>query len=128
MAALAAVAAQCYALYAPSPPGTAPVAHADKIVHAGGFAIVTILLLAGRAHAWLLWPLTVGHAALSEVLQHLVAPARTASILDAAANLAGVGLGLVAWRVARRAAGRRTQGSPGARPPGEEPAGWEPEG
>ena len=79
--------------------GSLPFLQADKVVHAGVFAL---LAATGRWRfgpaAWVL--LTVcAYAPLSEVVQTFLLPDRDGDWRDAAADLLGVALG---WRAAGR--------------------------
>ncbi|RZU32654.1 hypothetical protein [Blastococcus saxobsidens] len=81
-----------------APPGT------DKVVHLLLFAVLAVT---GRWAGVSQVPLAVGlvgYAALSEVLQGTAPLARSASVADLAADVAGVALGLLVWvRSTRRA-------------------------
>jgi hypothetical protein len=101
-AAVVAVAVQLVVLYVPTGPGTPLFAGADKVVHVLVFAVPVLLLLLTGVPA----PLVVGvfavHAGVSEVVQGAWLPERSGDVLDALADLVGVGLGWGLWRLARR--------------------------
>ena len=91
--------------------GGALVPHADKALHALGYAMVAFLLAAAwPARSWRALALVVVAAvALGgglELVQSTL-PARTADVADAAANAAGALAGAAGWWVAaiRRRAG-----------------------
>jgi VanZ family protein len=97
----AAVLLSVYVLFLPDPGGAPRFTGADKLVHAGLFALLAATarwrLGAGRA----VWLAVAGYAAASEVVQHVWLAGRTGDVLDLVADLAGLGLGWVL-------AGRRT--------------------
>lgn len=107
------LAVQVIALYGP-PPSVGPVdtglfPHADKVGHLFGFAVPS--LLAGLLRSRAVVVLLVVHALTSELLQGWLTSDRVMDVLDAAANLAGIALGLtLAWLVNRRVAHRRLVG------------------
>ena len=79
-----------------APPGT------DKVVHLLVFAA---LASTGRWAGVARLPLAVGlvgYAAVSEVVQGTTSLGRSASVADVLADLAGVGLGLLAWEWSAR--------------------------
>jgi VanZ family protein len=81
---------------------------ADKVVHAGLFALLaaTTLLRFGR-HRGLLVALAA-YAAVSEVVQAVLLPTRSGDVLDLCADLVGVAAG---WWLARRPVGGRSERS-----------------
>jgi VanZ family protein len=80
----------------------------DKAVHAGIFALLTGTgLAAGLAARWFV-PVVLAWAALSEVIQAALLPARSGDWRDLVADAVGVGIGVgIASGLARRAR-RRT--------------------
>jgi VanZ family protein len=81
-----------------APPGV------DKLVHAGLFLALAVTGRWAGLRPAVLAPALVAYAAGSEVLQGLAAIGRTASVLDWAADVAGVVAGLALWtRLARPA-------------------------
>jgi VanZ family protein len=86
---------------------------ADKVVHAGLFALlaVTARLLVGR-HRGLLLTLA-GYAALSELVQASLLSSRSGDVLDLAADLVGVAVGW--WLVGRAGRGRPRGSTAGVR-------------
>lgn len=96
---------QALVLYLPTPPGPpSPMPYADKLIHAGVFALP--VLLAGWLHRpWV--PAVVGavlvHAPVSEIIQHALLPSRSGDALDAVADLVGIGAAIlwVEWIVRR---------------------------
>jgi VanZ family protein len=86
---------------------------ADKVVHAGLFALlaVTTGLFLGR-HRGLLLGLA-GYAALSEVVQAALLSSRSGDALDVAADLAGVAVGW--WLVTGHGRDRPRESGSGVR-------------
>lgn len=83
-----------------SPPGV------DKVVH---LLLFTALALAGRwagVTRTVLAGLLVLYAAVSEVLQGTELVGRSASVADLVADVAGVVLGLLGWRLVERSRAR----------------------
>ena len=98
---------QLVVLYAPSGPSVSPFPGSDKVVHVLVFLVpVTVALLAGLPSR-LVVGVFAAHAVVSEVVQHVLLPARSGDWLDVVADLVGVGLGVVVWRLVVRAVGRR---------------------
>lgn len=103
----AALLVQLVVLYAPSSPAEPPFANADKVVHALVFlAPVAVALLAGGPPRVVVG-VFAAHAVVSEVVQHALLPARAGDPLDVVADLVGVGLGVLAWRLGVLVVGRR---------------------
>ena len=97
-----AVVVQLVVLYAPSGPSASPFPGSDKVVHALVFLVpVAAALLAGLPPR-LVVAVFAAHAVVSEVLQGALLPARSGDPLDVVADLVGVGLGVLAWRVVGR--------------------------
>lgn len=91
-----------YVLFAPRPGGPEGPPGADKAVH-----LLLFLLLALTSRARFgprpgVLALLLAYAALSEVAQAVLLPARSGDLPDVVADAAGVGLG---WLLARRATG-----------------------
>ena len=96
-------------ILSPIPP-YAPFPHSDQAMHLLGFGAVSLTarIAFTRAPAWLLWGTLLIFAPLSEVLQHtLVSPFRNFSWLDILANLTGVVLAAISWRILTRLSQRR---------------------
>ena len=77
---------------------------AAKALHAGGYAFLTVLAVAlpvPNYWRWFLAGLLALHGVATEVAQTFV-PNRFGSVRDVLIDWAGVLLGVVAWRVARR--------------------------
>ncbi len=90
-----------YAPRVPAPP-TADVG-LDKVVHVAVFALLVLTgLRAGLRARWFV-PVVVGHALASELVQELLLAQRAGDAWDAVADLAGVALGVLAWRRLSRA-------------------------
>lgn len=107
LAVLAAV-VQLVVLYAPRAPGVPLFPGADKLIHLVVFAVPVLLcLLAGWSPRLVVVGFAV-HAGLSEVVQGLVLPERSADHLDVVADLSGVLLGWWVWH-------RLRHGAPSAR-------------
>ncbi len=97
-------------LYAPAVPASGPVTlpGADKVAHAGVFALVVVAALGARVPARWVVPLALGHAVVSELVQHLLLPGRSGDVWDVVADVVGVGLGWAAATLLnRRRAARR---------------------
>lgn len=94
--AVVALLVQCVALYWPSIPAGTPadLPGADKVVHTVLFAVATWALgrVAGLRTAVVLMVVQV---VASETIQGLLLPHRSADILDAVADLVGLGIGAV---------------------------------
>jgi hypothetical protein len=111
------VAVQLVVLYAPQAPATPSTPGIDKVVHAAVFgAVAWAAVRCGFPARWVAAVL-VAHAALSEVVQHLLLAQRSGDPLDALADTIGVALGLALGRrsVRRRQSVRRR---PARTPPG----------
>lgn len=100
-----AIVLQLVVLYAPSTPAGPGLPGFDKFVHAGVFLLPAALgTLAGIRATWLAAALAL-HAIVSEVLQHLLLPARAGDVWDVAADLVGVAIGVaLGLSLLRRAA------------------------
>ena len=119
-----AVAAQLWGLYLlTGPPGPGWFPNADKLQHALGFALpVALLLLAlglrrlaqrrlpTRGAILLVAGGFLGHAVLSEVVQHVFLPSRTGDPWDALADGVGVAAGALVGVALLRRATRRADG------------------
>ena len=89
-------------LYAPDSGGAPAFPGIDKVVHVTTFASVALAgLRAGLAARW--WvPVVAAHTVVSELVQHWVLPHRSGDPADVLADLAGVGLGVLAgWLLGR---------------------------
>lgn len=98
---LGALVIQLYVLYL-YVPGNAPslaVPHLDKVVHAAVFALPAALAVLARCRPALVGLALVVHAPVSELVQHLVLPARSGDPWDLVADLFGVVLGLAAGQL-----------------------------
>lgn len=105
------------ALYAPRVPGPATDGPpgVDKLGHVAVFALVVVVALWAGLPQRLVLPVLLGHAVLSEVIQHVALDGRSGDPWDVAADVLGVGLGWGAWRwwsrrVSAYAAGRGPSG------------------
>lgn len=113
--AAALVVAQFVTLYLPDPstvPGTdLPIPFLDKIVHVGVFALPTWALLRVVGRRRIVVGAMVAQAVVSEVVQGALLPHRGFELLDAAADVAGIGVGvaLAAWTPARGLGARRAR-------------------
>ncbi len=96
-----ALAVQLVVLYAPRAPGTPLFPGSDKVVHVLVFAVPVLLLLLAGAPARLVVVVLGLHAVVSEVVQGAVLPDRSADALDVVADLVGVAVGWLLWRLAR---------------------------
>lgn len=101
-------------LYAPRVPATdvAGLPGADKVGHVVVFALVVTAALWAEIPARIVLPVLLGHAVVSELLQHLVLAGRSGDPWDVLADVVGVALGWMAWRLilAVRRAGRGPSG------------------
>jgi len=98
---------QLVVLYAPSSPTEPPFANADKVVHALVFLVpVAAALLAGGRPRFVVG-VFAAHAVVSEVVQRALLAGRAGDPIDVVADLVGVGLGVLAWRLGVLAVGRR---------------------
>lgn len=117
-AAVVALAVQFYGLYRVAGPPTPPwFAQADKIEHVLGFALPVFLVLlalvlrersAGRRGPRRMTVRSVlfgfgAQAALSELIQDRLYRSRTGDVLDVAADVTGIVLGWIGYRLAARA-------------------------
>src|SRR5699024_3953830 len=111
----AAVVVHLVALYAPRLPstGAADVPGSDKLGHVAVFAAVALTGMLAHVPARVLVPVLLGHAVVSELVQHALLPNRTGDPADVVADAVGVLLGWgVAWALTRR---RREAQRPGGR-------------
>lgn len=93
------VALHLYVLYVPQAPGESPFPHSDKAIHVIVFAAPVFLAISlGFAQRWVA-AVGAGHAVVSEMVQHVALPDRSGDIWDVAADLVGVGLGVLCARV-----------------------------
>ena len=78
-----------------------PFGLSDKFMHCLGFFVVSIAarLAFLRTPAWLLWSVLLAFAPFSEWLQHTLQPLRCFSWLDILANLSGVVLAAITWKL-----------------------------
>lgn len=99
---------QCVVLYSPQGPGVSPFPLSDKVVHLLVFAAPAALALLAGFRPALVVALLGAQAVLSEVLQAEFLPGRSGDPLDVVADLAGVGLAVVAvgWWVRSRGPSR----------------------
>jgi hypothetical protein len=97
-----AVVVQLAVLYAPRAPSAGSVPGLDKVVHAAVFAAVAWAALRCGAARWVVGLVLVAHAVLSEVLQHVLLPARSGDPRDVVADVVGVVLGLLIGTVLGR--------------------------
>ena len=89
-----------YGLFRPEGPPSL-FKNSDKVLHFlafAGFAFSTRLAFV-QASAWKVWTLIVLWAPISEALQHQVQSSRYFSWLDIVANLTGVAIGALCWRI-----------------------------
>ena len=107
LAALAAsVLVQLVVLYVPTAPSVPAFPNVDKVVHVSVFLVPVLVALLAGLRPTVVVPLFAAHAVLSEVVQHTVLPGRSGDPLDVVADLLGVALGVLAWRVVESADGR----------------------
>jgi len=101
-----AVVVQLVVLYAASTPSVSPFPNSDKAIHALVFlAPVAVALLAG-GRPRVVVAVFAAHAVISEVVQHTLLPGRSGDPLDVLADLTGVALGYLVWRLVVRSSGR----------------------
>lgn len=83
-----------------APPGGG---HIDKLEHFGAYTALALTGFAARGRPWRLLALgVIAFGGTVEVLQALMPTGRTGSVLDAAANTAGVAFAWGGWRAAER--------------------------
>lgn len=103
---LIALGVQCWGLYAPRPVDSAPeVPGLDKVVHLVFFAVPVWLLLRARVGTALVVAVFVVQAIFSEYAQWRWIPNRGGDPWDAAADLAGIALGVLLRKGVRATAG-----------------------
>ena len=121
--AVVAVGAQLWGLYrVVGPPTPSWFPNADKLEHAGGFALPVLLILLaawlhrrsggrplGRPAVVVVAVIFVLHAVVSELIQHFFYPTRTGDPRDALADSVGVAIGVGAFQLVRRWSDRRTR-------------------
>ena len=98
----AAVLVQLVVLYAPSAPSVPAFPNVDKVVHVSVFLVPVLVALLAGMRPRVVVPVFAAHALLSEVMQHTLLPGRSGDPLDVVADLVGVALGVLAWRVVTR--------------------------
>jgi VanZ family protein len=89
-----AVLLQLVVLYLPRTPDGPGIPGFDKLVHAGIFLLPAALGVLAGLRPVLLGAILAAHAVLSEVVQHLLLPARAGDAWDVVADLVGLVLGL----------------------------------
>lgn len=106
--AVAVIALQCWALYAPEAPGAGlvTVPGGDKVVHAllftaATWAVARSVAPVRRFPAGWVFAATALHAGVSELVQ-LALPHRTGSGWDLLADAVGILVGILAWNAERR--------------------------
>lgn len=104
------VVVQLVVLYAPRAPSTPSIPDVDKLVHAAVFGAVAWAAVRCGFPVRLVAAVLVAHAALSELLQHLLLTQRSGDPLDAVADTVGVLLGLALGRRSVRRSVRRSHG------------------
>lgn len=96
------VAVQLFVLYRPRVGGTPPFPYADKVVHLVIFALPVVLAVAAGLGVRAVAVVAAAHAPVSETIQHFFVEGRSGDVADVAADLVGVGVGiLVVWGVHR---------------------------
>ena len=114
--AVVAVGLQCWGLYrVTGPPVPLWFPNADKVEHAGGFALTVVMILLSlwlrarsvgrplrRPAVVVVVGLSLLHAVVSELVQHFFYRTRTGDPWDAVADSVGVGLGLGLFLLVRR--------------------------
>lgn len=87
-------------LYAPRLPstGASGLPGIDKVGHVAVFALVALVALWAGLSPRLVIPVLLGHAVLSEVVQHVALPGRSGDPWDSVADVAGLALGWAVWR------------------------------
>lgn len=101
-------------------PLSANLPHLDKLVHVGLFAVFGLLwarALAPARRGWSVFAIGAMLAVGTELAQGLVVVDRDPDVLDALADLAGLGAGIVCYGVAARVPGFR-QGTSNSSPGG----------
>ena len=98
----AAVVVSLVVLFAPAGDVPAAPPGLDKVVHLALFAVLAATGRWAGIRVRLLVVALAVYAAVSELLQAVTPLARSGSIADLLADLAGVALGVLAWSVLRR--------------------------
>lgn len=86
-----------YAPRVPPPPGGG-FSGMDKLGHVAIFALVAAVALWNGLPGRLVVPVLLGHAVLSELIQHVALTDRSGDPWDVLADVLGVGLGWFVWR------------------------------
>lgn len=86
-----------YAPRVPAPPGGG-FPGLDKVGHVAVFALVAVVALGVGLAPRLVVPVLLGHAVLSELIQHIALTDRSGDPWDVLADVVGVGLGWLLWR------------------------------
>ena len=120
--AVVAVGLQLWGLYRASSPPTFWFRDADKVVHAGTFALAVLMILLtlwlrARSDGWPLRRRAVVvvaavfglHAVVSELIQHFFYRTRTGDPRDVLADGVGVAFGVGAFQLVRRRSDRRAE-------------------
>ena len=100
--AVAAVIVHVSVLYWPRPVSVGSGLSLDKLVHVIVFAVPVVLVALWRGRVWLVAAVFGAHAIVSELVQSLVLPNRHGDLGDGLADLVGVMLGILVWRVLTR--------------------------
>ena len=90
-----------YVLFAPRASGPQGLVGADKIVHAGLFAAISVAVVLRFGHGVRWMGPVAAYAVGSELIQAFFLPTRSGDLLDVLADLVGAAAGwwtLVAWR------------------------------
>lgn len=87
-------------LLSPIPPYS-PFPQGDKVMHCLGFFVISLAARNAfiRRPTWLLWGTLLVFAPISEILQKVLQPTRGFSLLDILANLIGIALAAISWRI-----------------------------
>jgi len=105
-----AVAVQLVVLYAPDSGRTLLFPQADKVVHLLVFLVPTALAVVAGFRRRVVVGAFAAQAVLSEVVQALFLPHRSGDVLDAAADLTGVALGVLVGAMVLGARATRAEG------------------
>jgi VanZ family protein len=97
--AVLAVVVQLAVLYWPVVTVEGPVSWTDKVVHLVVFAVPTWAVGRATGSVRLAAVVFAVHAPLSELIQHVALPGRSGDVWDAAVDLVGVALGVLALRL-----------------------------
>lgn len=93
---------QLVVLYWPRTPSESGLPHVDKLIHFTVFALVVVTAVRAGLPRVPVFAVLALHAPVSELIQHYALPHRDGDWTDAAADLVGVGAGVLIVTLASR--------------------------